>query len=484
MGTSRIALTICLAAALASCGGSGGGSAPIGGGGGGGGNPAPTPAPSSGACSLSARQDWVKQQIDEWYLFPTLVATNVNKASHSTVQSYIDALVAPARAQAKDRFFTYVTSIAEENALINSGATAGFGIRLTYYNNGGFLQVYINESFESSPAFGQGIGRGDELVGIASPGGAMLVINSIPATSFGVQQVIDALGPDTPGTSRVLRIQDLGGPLRDVTLAKADYNLDPVSPTYGAQVFDSGGAKVGYINLRTFMTTTADGQLRSAFQMFENQGVTRLIVDLRYNGGGLISVAELFGDLMLAGRVGQVFSYTTFRDSKANENTTDNIGNQSQAISPVKIAFIGSDWSASASELLMNAMPPYLASNVALIGGNTYGKPVGQIGLDLNACDDRLRVVAFKTENADHQGEYFTGLASTFPKTCAANDDILHQMGDPAEEMTATALAWLGGGSCNAIAAGPKTTQAAGKRSDLLQPAQPNAAQYYLPGLF
>jgi len=130
---SRFALTACLAGALASCGGGGGGGPPTAGtptpspt------SPAPTPAPTSGACSLSSRQDWVKQQIDEWYLFPTLVATNVNKASYNNLQSYIDALVAPARAQSKDRYFTYVTSIQEEEDLINSGATAGFGFRLAY----------------------------------------------------------------------------------------------------------------------------------------------------------------------------------------------------------------------------------------------------------------------------------------------------------------------------------------------------------------
>jgi len=96
---------------------------------------------------------------------------------------------------------------------------------------------------------------------------------------------------------------------------------------------------------------------------------------------------------------------------------------------------------------------------------------------------DRLRVIAFKTENADHEGEYFTGLADTFPKTCTADDDIFHQLGDPGEDMIATALTWLGGGSCTAIAAGPKTTQEARKRG-ILQPERPNAAQHYWPGLF
>jgi len=417
-------------------------------------------------------------------LFPTLVATNVNKANYGDLQSYVDALVAPARAQSKDRYFSYITSIAEEDALISSGATAGFGIRLAFVNDGGNLRVYISESFEGAPALGQNIDRGDEITGVSTVGGSMLMINTLPATNASVSQFYDALGPDTVGTKRVLRVKHLGGTTVDVTLSKADYTLTPVSSRYGAKVFNSGGTLVGYINLRTFISTTANSQLRNAMQDFKNQGITRVIVDLRYNGGGLVSVAELFGDLLLSNKVGEVFSYTTFRSSKSQYDETDLIGSQSQAIAPMKIAFIGSGGTASASELLMNSMPPYLAGNVALIGKNTYGKPVGQIGLDRSACDDRFRLIAFKTENANHEGEYFTGLASTFPNTCVANDDLTHQLGESSETMIAAALNWLGGGSCSAISAAAKSTQAAKQPFEPPRLRKPNAAQAWMPGIF
>src|SRR3546814_6883456 len=100
---------------LASCGGGGGGGSsappvtvtPT---------PSPTPTPTpSASCSLSSRQAFAKAVIDEWYLFPNDVAT-VNASSYGDVQSYIDALLAPARAQNKDRYFTYITSIAEERS--------------------------------------------------------------------------------------------------------------------------------------------------------------------------------------------------------------------------------------------------------------------------------------------------------------------------------------------------------------------------------
>ena len=80
------------------------------------------------------------------------------------MQSFVDALLAPARAQSKDRHFSYITSISEENALINSGQTAGFGFRLGYDTSAN--RVFVIESFEGAPALGMNIDRGDELIAI------------------------------------------------------------------------------------------------------------------------------------------------------------------------------------------------------------------------------------------------------------------------------------------------------------------------------
>lgn len=477
MGMGRTSLAIILAGAVTACGGGGnnsGGGAPIGN------TPTPTPAPTTSTCALSARQDFAKAVIDEWYLFPTLVDNSVNKASHSTVQSYIDALVAPARAQSRDRYFTYITSIAEENAFFNSGSSAGFGVRLNYDTSQN--RVFVVEAFEGAPALTAGIDRGTEIVAIGTSASNLQTVSSL-MSSGGAQAVVDALGPNTAGTTRVLRV-NIGGTLRDLTVTKADYALDPVSNRYGALVLNDGGKRVGYINLRTFIDT-AETDLKSAFATFKAQGVTEVIVDVRYNGGGLVRIAEVFGDLLAANKVGQVFSYTTFRDSKASNNSTKNFAAQTDAIAATKIAFIGYSGTASASELLANAFIPYLGNSTALIGSNTYGKPVGQIALDRAACDDRMRVVAFRTENASRQGDYYTGLASVFPRTCSAGDDITRQLGDPNETAIKTALDFLAGRTCTAItASGGQTALSAGRKPELMRPAEPSAAQRETPGLF
>src|SRR3546814_961311 len=102
-------------------------------------------------------------------------------------------------------------------------------------------------------------------------------------------------------SSDLLRIVDPGGGTRDVSVTKADYDLDPISDRYGAKVISDGGHAYGYVNLRSFISS-ADPQLRAAFLNFRNQGVTDVIIDLRYNGGGLVSTAALFGDLLVRNR--------------------------------------------------------------------------------------------------------------------------------------------------------------------------------------
>lgn len=491
MDRGRTALSIILAAALAACGG-GGSSGGNGGGGSGGptsGTPTPDPDPTTSACSLSARQDFARAVLDEWYLFPDLLDASVDKDAHGNLQSYIDALVAPARAASKDRYFTYITSIAEEEAFYNSGSSAGFGVRLGY--DGVSNRVFVIEGFEEGPGLPRGLDRGVELLAIGASASSLQNVSTLMA-SGGAQAVVNALGPSETGIQRVFRIREANGVERQITVTKAEFPLDPVSDRYGAKIIDDGGKKVGYINLRTFIGP-AEPDLREAFDTFGNQGVTEVIVDFRYNGGGLVRIAELMGDLMGRDRVGQVFSHTTLRPSKSSENGTDLFGSQAQAIAVTKVAFIGTGGTASASELVTNAFVPYLDTDMALVGTDTYGKPVGQFGFDKAECDDRLRVVTFKTENADHQGEYFTGLASVVPVTCRAPDDIFTQLGDPNEASVAQALAFLRGGAavCSPISARDATAmrrdptaRAITSRREVLQPRAPTPAQREVPGFF
>lgn len=451
--------------------------------------PAPTPTPTpSGTCSLANRQAFARDVLDEWYLFPELLVTTANPASFTTVQAYIDALTATARAQGRDRFFTFITSIAEENAFFATGSSAGIGIRLSIDTPG--RRVLISESFEGAPGLAAGIDRGDEILAIGTTSANLRTVGDIIAAE-GSAGITNALGPSTAGTTRVLRVAR-GGVSREVSVTKADFDLPAVSSRYGTRVIQDGGRQIGYINLRTFISA-ADTPLREAFRGFRSVGITEFIIDFRYNGGGLVSTAELFGDLLGGNRAStELFSGLRYRPSKASRDENTFFAPRAESVSPVKIAFIGTGATASASELVINSMAPYLGRNLALVGGNTFGKPVGQIALDRSACDDRVRVVAFRSVNSRGQGDYFNGLASTLDVTCQAPDDLTRPLGDPQEASIRSALDFLAGRSCTAISLSGPSGSIAGQSErgmiasdrELLVPDAPSPAQREVPGLF
>ena len=472
--SQRLTATVAALSLLSACGG---GSGTVSTGGSGTGS---TPTPS-GTCSLESRQTWVAQQLNEWYLFPETLPASLSPAPYTTVQGYIDALTATARAQNKDRYFTYITSIAEENAYYSSGSNAGFGFRLTL--DSATRRLFIAEAFEGTPALTAGMDRGTEILAIGSSTTTLRTVSDILASegTAGLNNALD-------GTTRAFRFRPIGGAEQTATMTKADYTLTPVSARYGAKVIDDGGKKVGYINLRTFIST-AESPLRTAFADFRTQGITEVIIDLRYNGGGLVSIATLMNNLLARDKTtSQVANYTTFRATKAANNETAFFNPQPESIAPTRIAFIGTSGSASASELVMNTFIPYLGNRSALVGTNTYGKPVGQIAIDRSACDDRLRVVAFATENSARQGAYYTGLAGFMGATCQASDDITRPLGDPNEASVKAALNFLGGRACTPI--GAVATLSADRapiqstRFDLLSPTRPSTAQREVPGSF
>lgn len=482
VSTGRLGLAL-VAILLSACGGGGSGStaAPATGGGTSGSN-ATGGGQTSASCSLSNRQQWAQSVLQEWYLFPETLPANLSPAPYASVDAYIDALTATARGQRRDRFFTYLTSIAEENAFFSTGASAGFGFRVS--TDSVNRRAFIMETFEDTPAFAAGIERGDEILAIGTSAATLRPVSELIG-SGGSGAVTEALGPSSSGLSRVLRVSGPSG-TRDLTLAKADYSLAPVSSRYGAKILQDGARKVGYLNLRTFITS-ADPQLRLAFDRFRSEGVTELVVDFRYNGGGLISTAELLGDLLGGNRAtSEVFSSFVYRPEKAANNSTKRFQPQPQSVSPTRIAFITTGATASASEVVINGLLPYLGTNLGLIGANTFGKPVGQVAIDRSACDDRLRVVAFSSRNSANSDAYYDGLASTVRASCRATDDFSRPLGDPLEASTRQALDFLAGRSCTPIATGQTAMAAVEGRANvqLLTPADADVTQREVPGAF
>jgi hypothetical protein len=211
-------------------------------------------------------------------------------------------------------------------------------------------------------------------------------------------------------------------------------------------VIDTPVGPVGYFVFRNFVDP-AVGELDRAFAELLQAGVTELVVDLRYNSGGLLTVAQVLADL-IGGEItqSQVQYLIEYNANNSSRNETVAFRDRTGALDLQRVVFITTGSTASASELVTNSLSPYL--DVVLIGERTFGKPVGQLGYVF--CEKILRPISFRLANADGVTDYFDG----FPPDCLAADDIDRVLGDPSEASLAEALLYLDTGACTGGPAG------------------------------
>jgi carboxyl-terminal processing protease len=445
--------------------------AACGGGGGGGGGMA-----GGSACSEARERGFVLDTAREWYLFRELLPDGVDADQYATAADLLDALTADARAQGMDRFFSYVTTRQADDAILQQGQFAGFGFR-SHIENG---RLWLTDVYEDSPAAGGGLSRGTEITHVDSGDGYVPMATLLEEDP----DLAATFGPPTAGVERGMRFVPPGGAPDEAVFTKAVVTIPPV-PAGGARILalpSNPSVPVGYLSLRTF-TTTAEAPLRDAYADFRAQGVEYFIVDLRYNGGGLVRIAEVIGDLNGEGRDdSDVFLHTLFSSAKSGQNSVRRFDPQPESVAPVRIAFITTGLTASASEIVINSLAPW--TEVAIVGEDTLGKPVGQSGFDVSGCDIRLRLVTFRFANANDDGDYYEGLAGSLPFACRADDDLMHEPGDEAEGSTAEALAWLGTGACTEVLPPDGSLRKAASEPRVPRARRPTPAQALLPGIF
>ena len=460
-----------------------------GGGGGGGSSSTPPPPPpiadggdpdgdSTGdtgeldTCDVPLQIDFVEAVTDSWYLWYDEMA-EVDKADYESAQAYLDARLRPLIDDGRDRGFSYMTTITEDETNISSGAYVGFGFRSNSTSRG----LFIIDVFESGPAWAAGVRRGMELVAVDTGDGfeTLAQLSEREATSE------EIFGPREVGAERGFRFSQNGTQF-EFSIAK-DELAPPALAGEPLLIERSGLAPVGYLHLRQFINaalTPEDGfsSLTDATTLFREASVTDLIIDLRYNGGGLLSVSDTMMDL-LAGltATGEPSFKIQVNDQHPEFNEDQDywglFDELPDTFSPIRIAFITSRSTASASELVINGLDPHI--DVVMVGGNTFGKQVGQGRWDLHElvealeredCDVALRLTAFEIVNGDNEGGYHqVGLEGSGRFTlCAAEDDISNAFGDPKEASVATALDWLGTGSCPSSASGNRNGVMANRR--------------------
>ncbi len=188
---------------------------------------------------------------------------------------------------------------------------------------------------------------------------------------------------------------------------------------------------------------------------------------MRYNGGGLVSVARHLASIIGGVRTrGQVFAEYFHNDKNLFRNEVLRFEDATNAASLNRLIVITTPDSASASELVINALRPFIP--VVVIGDRTYGKPVGQYQVEF--CDKMLAPVSFSLRNANGEGDFFGGI----PADCPAPDDIGRALGDPAEASLREALTFVATGACSRATSTlqrftpePRATRTTGWRSVL-----------------
>ncbi|MEO0575727.1 MAG: S41 family peptidase [Pseudomonadota bacterium] len=379
------------------------------------------PVTGTAACSAEGQKQFVLDTMRDVYFWVEDLPAAVNIDDYDSPEALLEFLTS---FQPLDTF-SFINSAEADSAFFGEGQFAGFGFSSTRLPNN---EIFFTRVFSDSPADLGGLIRGQQL--LAVDGRTVAVIDA--AEGLG-----EAFGPAEEGITRTLTIRNADGSEFDAVLTKAVVTIDPVPQV---RTYTIDGTTYGYLEFATFIQT-ATPQLESAFSDFNALGITDVIIDLRYNGGGLVSIANELGDY-LGGFVadGEVFSETLFNSNNTASNSQELFEQLNQSMNLSRAVFITTGGTASASELVINSMEPEV--EVTLVGTTTFGKPVGQIGATF--CDSILRPTAFETVNNVGEGRYFDGL----PVDCVAADDVTTVVGSQQDPSTAAALTFLSTGAC------------------------------------
>ncbi len=428
--------------------------------------------------SVTWENHWIRAWVHDYYLWYSEVP-DLNPANTATTAAYFKlnkTSATTASGSAKDKFhFTYSTT--QWNSFVSSGATVDYGAHWVFVATTPPRQLIVGYVDPNSPASGVALDRGASVIAIDG----VDLINANDQAS--VNKLNAALNPTAVGESHTFTVIDRGAATsRVISLAAANVTSVPVQ---NAQVIPTAAGKVGYLTFNDHIAS-AESQLITAFQNFAASQVNELVLDMRYNGGGLLDIASELA-YMVAGpsQIGTAyFEKLSFNDKYP---TTDPITKQPIKPTPFyatalgysatngaplptlglsRVVVIVGGTTCSASESVINSLRG-IGVNVVLIGSQTCGKPYGFYPQD--NCGTTYFSIQFKGVNAQGFGDYTDGFIPSNAASanggvavngCDVADDYSHALGDMNEGELSVALGWLtqGAAACPAPAAVTPTT--------------------------
>ncbi len=432
-------VTLGLLALLTACGGGGGGSTDTGG--------LPSSASLANLCAnpragsvdrqgtMDNEKAFLRSFVDETYLWYNDVPTNLNPASYANPQLYFDVLKTTAKTAsgaAVDQFHWSQTTESYEAS--SSGISQDYGIQWASQSNAPPRNWVVAEVADGSPAALAGVKRGDKLTSVD---GVNFVTDN---TTTGIATLNEGLFP-----SKLLAHKLGFNGKAEISLLPANYTIATVK---NVKIIPTAKGNVGYFVFDTHIAKS-ENELIAAINTLKNAGVQDLVIDLRYNGGGLLYIASQLS-YMIAGPVqtgGKIFELLSYNDKLTSKNqkypfydaTSNNAALPTLGLKHVSL--LVSRGTASASESIINGLR---GADVAvdLIGDTTRGKPYGFVPQP--NCGYTYFAIQFKGVNNKGFGDYADG----FAPTCKASDDFTKLRGDVAEGMLQTALSYRQNGTC------------------------------------
>ena len=361
--------------------------------------------------------------MQEWYLWYDTIPS-VNPDEYHSLQALLDAITL----KPTDRW-SQVMGTEEYNSLYNRGEYIGHGIGLADDPEG---NLWVGFVYDGSNAESQGVSRGWQI---------MSVNGASPSPEISIDSL---LGEDKVGVENTFSFMNKQGGTVTLTLVKEVVDINSV---LYSDIIEVDGKKAGYLVYQHFLITSKD-ELDAVFKEFQDNNVEEVIVDLRYNPGGQLDVAQYLASLIAGTKaIKGTFVKFVYNDKKSVRNISMPYNDLEYTLTtiPERVFFITSGRSASSSEALINGMSPYL--DVLLVGDDTYGKPVGSIAV--NFTDSTLIPITFNYYNRWDEGDFFDGL----PADSYIEEDITVDFGDPQEKMLREVLnyieneAWTGSGT-------------------------------------
>ena len=431
MKLKKSLLCIGVTLALSACGGSDSNNSNNSGGSGSGGN-------NYAFCSAEYQNEEFFEYMKDDYFWASQLPESLDPEAFDDVYAVLEELRAP------EDTYSYILTEEEYDNLFVSATYFGFGFSMEQISDN---RVKIRFVYDDSPADTAGIARGDELLEIDGQSVADLLASG---------EFNNALGPNENGVSRSITWKRPNGEEETGQLSKVEVETNTVM---GAQTYELDGQIVGYFTLDSFINRTGD-DLNSAFDLFATEGIEQLVIDVRYNGGGLIKYANQTATQTAGTNVqGKTFLEYRFNEQNSNMNQTVSFdlvdGVEQLDLDRVYVLTTGS--SCSSSEIIINSLSPHI--EVVTIGEQTCGKPVGQMPEEL--CDKVTFAINFETVNSEGQGKYYDGITPN----CAVEDEIKADWGSSEDPLTAAANTYISTGGCPVSAASSAIKKSAQTRS-------------------